>query len=131
MQMSLNPCKPQAAARLMIRQGVICLRELATVEGIPFDEDPSPDTPSAVAPRTSRRPATSSHALATRWSEAINEAYLHFRGWRANYEAVAYELAARIDAVPAPWSGPRRPPLPVAYPKRPVNRTPDAGAAAS
>jgi hypothetical protein len=57
----------------------------------------------------------------------VDEAYLHFRGWRANYESVAYALAAEIDAVPAPWSGPRRPPLPVIYPHRPVNRLPGGG----
>jgi hypothetical protein len=55
---------------------------------------------------------------------SVDDAYLHFRGWRANYEAVAYELAARIDAVPAPWSGPRRPPLPVIEPAMPANRRP-------
>ena len=35
------------------------------------------------------------------------EAWPHFRGWRVNYESIAYELADRIDAVPAPWTGAR------------------------
>jgi hypothetical protein len=58
------------------------------------------------------------------------DAYPHFRGWRANYESLAYALAERIEAVPAPWSGARRPPLPTIWPHRPVNRTPGRGAAA-
>ncbi|MCX5408977.1 hypothetical protein OHA37_34615 [Streptomyces sp. NBC_00335] len=36
------------------------------------------------------------------------QAWPHFRGRRVDYEAVAYALAHRIDAVPAPWSGRRR-----------------------
>jgi hypothetical protein len=38
------------------------------------------------------------------------EAWLDFVGWRVNYEAAAYALAAATDAVPALWSGPRRTP---------------------
>jgi hypothetical protein len=127
MHMSLNPGMPQAGVRLMLRQGVLCLRELAIVEGIAFDEDPSPDTPSDVT----LEQFTEACAMLARFNypmeRPIPDAYLHFRGWRANYEAVAYELAARIDAVPAPWSGPRRPPLPVVEPQMPVNRTPGGG----
>ena len=41
-------------------------------------------------------------------SRPADEAWAHFRGWRVNYEAVAYALAYRLDAPPAPWSGPRR-----------------------
>ena len=36
------------------------------------------------------------------------EAWPHFRGWRVNYEALAYALAYQTDQVPAPWSGRRR-----------------------
>jgi hypothetical protein len=123
-QMSLNPSLPQDTARLMLRQGVMCLRELAIVEGIAFDEDPSPDTPSAV----SAHEFAAAYDMLSRFSYPMErdaaEAYLHFRGWRANYESVAYALAARIDAVPAPWSGARRPSLPVIMAEMPVNRRP-------
>jgi hypothetical protein len=124
MHMALNPAQPQATARLMLRQGVICLRELAIVEGIPFDSDPSPDTPSSVTLEEFAQACSDLEGIGYAMERSADEAYPHFRGWRANYESVAYELAARIDAVPAPWSGPRRPPLPVVYPSRPVNRTP-------
>ena len=36
------------------------------------------------------------------------DAWPDFVGWRVNYESAAYWIAAAIDAVPAPWSGPRR-----------------------
>lgn len=127
MHMSLNPELPQDAARLMLRQGVLCLRELAQVEGIAFDDDPSPDTPSNVSIEQFLDACRDLATLAYPMSRGPAAAYRHFRGWRANYEAVVYELAARIDAVPAPWSGPRRPPLPILQPKRPVNRQPSEG----
>jgi hypothetical protein len=52
------------------------------------------------------------------------EAWPDFRGWRVNYEAVAYALADRLDAVRAPWTGTRRTGDPMATPVRPANRRP-------
>jgi hypothetical protein len=53
------------------------------------------------------------------------EAWPHFRGWRANYEAIAYSLAFRTDAVPALWAGPRRWDFEPIAPMRPPNRIPN------
>ena len=124
MQVSMNPGMPQDRARLMIRQGVLCLRELAVVEGVPFDPDPDPDTASDVSLDDFADACRMLQSFGYPRERAVEDAYLHFRGWRANYESVAYELAARIDAVPAPWTGPRRPPLPIIEPTMPVNRSP-------
>ena len=41
-----------------------------------------------------------------------------------NYEALAYTLAYRIDAVAAPWSGPRRTQRQVLAVRTPVDRQP-------
>jgi hypothetical protein len=124
MQLALNPQAPQARTRLLIRQGIVTLRELAIVEGIGFEDDPSPDSPSAV----SAEDFSAACDVLTRFGYPMErtpaEAYPHFRGWRANYESTAYALAMRIEAVPAPWSGPRKPPLPVIWPHRPTNRVP-------
>jgi len=55
------------------------------------------------------------------------QAWPHFRGWRVNYEATAYALAYRIDAVPAPWSGSRRTPGQTVKVRTPVDRQPTRG----
>ena len=47
------------------------------------------------------------------------EAWPDFVGWRVNYEHAAYAVAAAVYAVPANWSGPRRPPTPPIPPVRP------------
>ena len=53
-----------------------------------------------------------------------DEAWPDFRGWRVNYEQIAYAVARRVDAVPAPWSGPRDGAFPPIEPVRPVDRRP-------
>lgn len=52
------------------------------------------------------------------------EAWPHFRGRRVNYGTLAHHLAQDIDAVPAPWSGPRRTTLSAWSPLTPVDRRP-------
>ena len=83
--LAVDPVGAPTEARMCVRMGFTCLRDIAQVTRIPFDADPDPDGPIEL-------PAT--------WA--------HFRGWRVNYEAIAYTLARRLDAPPAPWSGPRR-----------------------
>jgi hypothetical protein len=51
------------------------------------------------------------------------EGWPHFRGWRVNYESIAYALADHIVAPPGPWSGDRRHlPGMTFVPQRPANR---------
>jgi hypothetical protein len=58
--------------------------------------------------------------------EDAGEAWDHFRGWRVNYESVAYTIADSVVAPPGPWSGPRaRLPNISIIPQRPANRSPD------
>ena len=125
MHMSLNPKEPQGSMRVAIRQGVVCMQELCKVEGIEFDADPMPDKPSAVSLEEFERACELLGRAGYTWEQEIAEAYRHFRGWRANYEDMAFALAAEIDAVPAPWSGPRRRPVPTIEPDRQPNRSPD------
>lgn len=123
-RLALNPSLPQGNMRLAIRQGVVCLQDLADVEGIDYDPDPSPDTPSAVTKDEFVEVCAMLESVGYPIDRPPAEAYADFRGWRANYEKIAYEFAARIDAVPAPWTGVRRPPLETIYPPRPANRRP-------
>ena len=45
-----------------------------------------------------------------------DDAWAQFKVARARYEFPAHEIAKKIDAVPAPWSGNRRIPTPVIWP---------------
>ena len=90
--------------------GFTCLRDIAEVARIPFDADPGADDPIAPAPGGVRwRPTTDSGSSTTPWPGPAEEAWPQFRGWRVNYESVAYALADRVDAPPARWTGPRTP----------------------
>lgn len=46
----------------------------------------------------------------------LDEAWHRFHGLRGEYEADAYRVADRIQAPPAPWTGPRRRPLKTVWP---------------
>lgn len=50
-----------------------------------------------------------------------DDAWNQFRLARSRYEFSAYAVCKAIDAVPAPWSGPRRIPTPVIWPERAVD----------
>jgi hypothetical protein len=123
-ELACNPHNPQGPARVALRQGIVAIHDIARAEGIVVDDDPDPDA-EIVLPHVQFAEA---YAMLSNFgyvmSRSPEEAWPHFRGWRVNYEHSAYELARRIDAVPAPWSGPRTPPLPEISPYRPVNRMP-------
>ncbi len=125
MHMSLNPGLQQGSMRVALRQGIVCMQELCKVLRIPFDEDPLPDKPSDVSLEDFEQACELLAGAGYTWQRDPAQAYRHFRGWRANYEDMAYALADEIDAVPAPWSGTRTPPLPVVFPDRQPNRSPD------
>ena len=119
------PTQCPLQARLSLRMGIDCLRQLATTIGIPFDDDPRPDMPITLSR------AEFDEGLARRAEAGFvterdpDQSWRHFSGWRVNYEAIAYRMASAIDAVPARWSGPRRANVPPVTQRRFVNRTPD------
>ena len=123
--MSLNPEQSQGAMRVALRQGIVCMQELCTVMRIPFDPDPLPDRPTSISLEDFLAACELMASGGYTWQRDPAEAYRHFRGWRANYEDMANALADNIDAVPAPWSGPRTPALPVIAPDTHPNRSPD------
>jgi hypothetical protein len=122
-------CCPSTApseARLALRMGFTCLRDIATTLGLTFDPDPRPDAPIELTYDEFLAGIARMSASGFELERSPEEAWPHFRGWRVNYERIAYELADRVDAVPAPWSGPRRgKQAPIAI-RRPVNRVPEA-----
>ena len=126
-QLATNPQAPQGPARVVLRQGITTIRDIARAEGIPVDDDPSPDDPIALPYEEFAGAILRLQSLGYTLTRDVEEAWPHFRGWRINYEGAAYELARRIDAVPVVWSGPRTPPLPAMEPLRQVNRLPGGG----
>jgi hypothetical protein len=124
MQLSLNPSHAQGRARIALRQGFITLRDLATVEGIPFDKDPDPDTEIALSKEQFTKAVDYIAAQGFPQDRTADEAWPHFRGWRVNYESIAYALAELLDAPPAKWSGKRYGDMREVEPNRPINRQP-------
>jgi hypothetical protein len=123
---ALNPLSSPSQARLVLRQGITSLHDIATVLRIRFDPDPHPEDPIALS--REEFDAGVAHLEASGWSmeRAPDDAWTNFRGWRVNYEAIAYAVADRVVAPPALWSGPRRYLAEAAKsPLRPPHREPD------
>ena len=110
LELALNPSRPDGQIRLAIRSGFTCVREIASSERIPYDEDPDPDSDIGLTYAEFSQGIDLLRYSNYPMERTAQEAWPHFRGWRVNYESTVYELAYRIDAVPAPWSGPRRRP---------------------
>jgi hypothetical protein len=124
LRLALNPGFPQADVRMALRAGFVCLRDIADVRRIPYDRDPSPDGPVSITYEDFLEGIAHMADQGYSMERTPEEAWPHFRGWRVNYEALAHRLAYDIDAVPAPWSGPRRTAEVTIVPDTPVDRRP-------
>ena len=126
MQLSLQPSTTPGSARMCVRMGFIALRDIASVQLIPYDPDPVPDAPISLTYDEFVAGVQHLGEAGIDMERTPDEAWPHFRGWRVNYESIAYVIADRISAPPAPWAGPRpggRAPI---LPRRPVDRRPRA-----
>jgi hypothetical protein len=124
--LSLSPNLAPSEARLCLRMGFTCLRNVGDVVGIPYDPDPFPDDPLRLTYEDFvagvARMAEASFAM----ERTPEQAWADFKGWRVNYEALCFALADATVAVPAPWSGDRRHLAGITIlPKRPADRRPD------
>ncbi|MCS0603842.1 hypothetical protein NX794_21875 [Streptomyces sp. LP11] len=124
LQLALDPRAAPAEARLVLRAGFTALRDIARALRIPFDPDPAPEGPVRLAFAEFEAAVEMLERAGFRAGRPAKEAWPHFTGWRVNYEAVAYELCRRCDAVPALWTGPRDFPADPIPPRRPVDRRP-------
>ncbi|GAA4260727.1 hypothetical protein [Dactylosporangium darangshiense] len=124
MQLACAPRSAPSEARLVLRAGFLALRDIADARSIPYDPDPIPDEAIALTFAEFRDGVAWACAAGFTPERPAEDAWPHFRGWRVNYEALAYTIAARVDAVPAPWSGPRDWPADPIYPQRPQHREP-------
>lgn len=129
MQLALTPHTAPPEARLVLRAGFIALRDIARALRLPFDPDPAPDAPIRLTCAEFDEAVAMLEAAGFGADRTTLQAWPHFHGWRVNYEAIAYELCRRCDAVPALWTGPRdfaSTPIP---PRRPADRRPGEGRA--
>lgn len=126
MYLSLSPKHAPSEARLCLRMGFTCFREIADVLRLEFDPDPAPDTPLRLTFEEFSLGVELVREAGLPIERDAAAAWPHFRGWRVNYESVAYAIADRVVAAPGPWTGKRRAlgDL-VIQPRRPLDRTPD------
>jgi hypothetical protein len=126
MQLALNPTTAPSQARLCLRMGYTALRRVADAIRWTYDPDPVPDAPLRLTAAEFSSAVDLLHDVGFVTERDADEAWPHFRGWRVNYEELAYRWAARVLAPPAPWSG-ERPGLEreSVRPSRPPHRTPD------
>jgi hypothetical protein len=126
MQLALNPTTAPSQARLSLRMGYTAFRRISDALGWEYDHDPRPDDPIQLTAAEFARAVELLHEVGFTTERDADAAWPHFRGWRVNYEDLAYRWANRVLAPPAPWSGAR---VGVRQqnvtPRRPPHRTPD------
>jgi hypothetical protein len=122
--LAVSPSRDRLEPRLCLRMGFTALRQMGRAAGIPVEDDPDPDADILLTYEQFEAGVQRLVDVGFDIERTTAEAWPHFRGWRANYEAVAYALAYRTDAVPALWAGPRRWAHEPMAPVRPPNRQP-------
>jgi hypothetical protein len=110
---------PVVPARLCLRSGFVCLRQIAQAMGSGIPDEPDPDAGITLSYQEFLDAVARLQKVDFPIERAPADAWPDFVGWRANYELAAYSLAYALDAVPAMWSGPRRRPTPLVAPLRP------------
>ena len=128
MHLSLAPSQASSQARLCLRMGFTLLNRIATTLRWEVDPDPNPEGPIDLTFAEFEAAVAMLVSVGFATERSAEEAWVDFRGWRVNYETVAYRLADRLTVPPAPWSGPRRHMRsgPV-EPRRPPQRRPGGG----
>lgn len=122
MHLSLCPVSVPAPARNLMRIGYLAFRQLAAAIDHPVASDPSPDDDIHLTVDDFLQAAERARRAGMQFEREPEAAWAHFKGWRVNYEAAAYALAAELDVVPALWSGPRLRPGPPLSPVSPQDR---------
>jgi len=128
MHLALAPDAAPSQARLCLRMGFTLMNRIAESLGWEVDRDPDPDGPIQLAFVEFEQAVAMLDSYGFPMERTAEEAWPDFRGWRVNYETVAYRLADRLTAPPAPWSGSRRHVRTgVVEPRRPPQRRPGGG----
>jgi hypothetical protein len=110
---------PEVPARLCLRSGFSCFRDVARAMGIRVAEEADPAGGISLSYEDFLQGVADMRKVDFPIEREPAEAWPHFVGWRVNYEEAAYAVALAVDAVPALWSGPRRHPVTPIPPFRP------------
>jgi hypothetical protein len=126
MHLALNPTTAPSQARLCLRMGYTAIRRISDALNWNYDTDPLPNSPLQLTAADFATAVTLVQEVGFPTERSADEAWLHFRGWRVNYEDLAYRWANRVMAPPAPWSGTREGLRDQSIgPRRPPHRTPE------
>ncbi len=128
MHLALAPSRASSQARLCLRMGFTLLNRIASTLRWDVDLDPDPEGPIDLTYAEFERAVAMLVSVGFATERSAEDAWADFRGWRVNYESVAYRLADRLTVPPAPWSGQRHHMRsgPV-EPRRPPQRRPGGG----
>jgi hypothetical protein len=103
------------------------LRRIADSIRWEYETDPMPDDPLQLTAEDFSAAVALLQEVGFATEREADAAWPHFRGWRVNYEDLAYRMADRVLAPPAPWSGTRTGLRQQNItPRRPPHRTPDS-----
>jgi hypothetical protein len=124
--LALSPeAAPAVPARLCLRSGFLCLRDVGRAMGIDLPGEPDPSAGISVTYEEFLDAVTRMRRVDFPIErEDPADAWPDFVGWRVNYEQAAFAIAYALDVVPALWSGPRRHPRPPIAPIRPPEGKP-------
>ncbi len=118
--LALSPkAAPEIPARLCIRAGFSCFIRVARAMGFDIPLEADPDAGITLTYDEFLDAVARMREVDFPIERDPEQAWPDFVGWRVNYERAAYAVAAAVYAVPAMWSGPRRPPEPPIPPIRP------------
>jgi hypothetical protein len=125
MLLAVSPSRAPIPARLALRMGFTALRQIADALGIAYDPDPRPDDPLELTEEDFAAAYQRIRDVGFPVERTAHDAWPHFRGWRVNYESIAYRLCRGLDVPPALWTGDRASGEPLRGPFRPAVRTPE------
>jgi hypothetical protein len=108
MHLALAPSTASSKARLCLRMGFTLFQRIAVTLGWEVDLDPNPEGPIQLTYEEFESAVDMLERVGFVAERSAEDAWPDFRGWRVNYESIAYRLADRLTAPPTPWSGPRR-----------------------
>ena len=127
MILALSPQQaPTVPARMCLRSGFLCFREIAKAMGFDVPDEPDPSGSISLSYEEFLDAIVRMRNVDFPIERDPEDAWPDFVGWRLNYEQAAYLIAEAVDAVPALWSGPRRlPGKPISPVRPPLGRPPN------